>query len=72
MSRSRKKVPMVGTACHRRGSMAKWKNQNNRRIRRIDVGDDLPSYGYVRRVMDIWDSPNDGKHYWDDPKGYRK
>lgn len=71
MSRSRKK-PYVGSVCHSRGSIAKWKGQCNKKIRLMPVDEELGDMNYYKKISDAWNRPDDGKFYWDDPKGRRK
>lgn len=60
MSRSRTKHPYVSTTCcgDNPGNMKWWKRNCNGKT-------------YTRRV-ERYSAPDDGKHYWDDPKAYRK
>ncbi len=51
------------------GAMKWWKRYCNGKIRRCM--EDSISKVY-KKVNDPWNAPNDGKHYWDDPKGTRK
>lgn len=72
MSRSRKKNPYTSTTCcgARVGVMKKWKTGNNRIVRRLDG--EIPNGGFYKKLINPWLAPNDGKHRWDEPKGYRK
>lgn len=49
--------------------MAKWKTQCNRKVRKSY---DLEDGGYYKKAICRWMAPDDGKHYWDDPKARRK
>lgn len=71
MSRSKKKYP-YGWLCSNSSAMKKWKNQNDRSIRRLNV--EIPSGNHYKKMKDIWVSPSDGKadftnwHLWTDKK----
>lgn len=72
MTRSRKKIPIVGMTTAE--SDKPYKERENRRQRRvvkvaIRVGDDPPP---EKKFADPWRSEKDGKQYWPDPKAYRK
>jgi hypothetical protein len=34
--------------------------------------EDIPSGGSYKKINERWSFPDDGRHYWDEPKGYRK
>ncbi len=73
MSRSKKKNPYVEHASIRSGDMKKWKKQCNSKLRKeLKKTDDPVPLTFHKRFTDEWMAPNDGKHYWDEPKGYRK
>lgn len=74
MSRSRKKNPYISNTCRgdRTGMMKDWKRECNRNIRRISLDEEMPKNNLYKKMNNPWLAPNDGKHYWDDPKGYRK
>lgn len=72
MSRSKKKFPIIGIACHMKGSMKKWKKQCNGRIRQIAIDEELGGKSFVRKVNERWSAPDDGKRWWDDPRALRK
>jgi len=75
MTRSRKKNPYVSNTCcgDNAGAMKQWKKNCNRTVRRNDKNNDVPSQpSYYKKLNNAWSAPTDGKHLWNDPKGYRK
>jgi hypothetical protein len=74
MSRSRKKNPYVSTTCvgSRAGMQKDWKAECNQRIRGQPVDVEIPKGRGYRKITEAWSAPNDGKHLWDEPRGYRK
>lgn len=73
MSRSRKKHPFNSTTCigSRAGMMKGWKKEMTRKLRREPIGVDTVDLN-PKKYGSHWQAPNDGKSYWDNPKGYRK
>ncbi len=72
MSRSRKKIPIVGNAGHSDKSGKRAANRSFRRATKIalvGLEEDMP---LLREVSDTWNFPKDGKHYWDDERAFRK
>lgn len=78
MSRSKKKVPKSSVTCIGNTPVVQhsFKSKESRAKRRkvkvlIEKGnyDKLP---HEKEYANPWDSPSDGKQYWDDPKGFRK
>lgn len=76
MSRSVKKHPIVCYTCcgsNIAGLEKYYKTLTNRRIRRAAKNIDIPSVCLIKNnYSNIWTYPKDGKHWWDDPKAYRK
>lgn len=74
MSRSYKQNPYINTCGAKAGTMKFWKKTNERILRKEESPEksDLPSGSYYKKINDAWCAPNDGKHYWDNPKAYRK
>lgn len=68
MSRSVKQ-PYVSNCVISEGDMKWWKRQCNGKIRRIPIDEDI---GYYKKHTNRWTAPDDGRHYWDDPKARRK
>lgn len=52
-----------------RGTMKKWKIQCNDIIR---LTEEVPNGNSYKKVTNRWSAPDDGRHWWEDPKGYRK
>lgn len=52
--------------------MKEWKQQCNRKIRRVPIEKDLGDMGYIRKVNNRWNAPDDGRSYFDEPKFRRK
>lgn len=74
MSRSRKKTPKVGNCAD---SDKDSKVQAHRAERRaikaaLDTGLDDSDLPHEFEFADPWNYNKDGKHIWDDPKGFRK
>lgn len=68
MSRSKRK-PYHNIACMARGAMKKWKKQCNRSLRRVSVEEELYA---VKKMIDRWSAPDDGRSCSDDNKDARK
>lgn len=49
-----------------------WKRNCNGKIRRIPIDDEIGNGKTYTRRVERYSAPDDGKHYWDDPKAYRK
>ena len=69
MSRSKKKNPIVANACSSKHSLRFYKRRANHKVRRCEEN---VSGNFYRRLDSNFLWPGDGKHYWDDPKAYRK
>lgn len=71
MSRSRKKNPYHSITCigARAGMMKDWKKMMAGKMRRAPIDDVNPD---PRQFGSMWQAPNDGKTYWNNPKAYRK
>lgn len=70
MSRSFKK-PYMPNAGSGKG-MSSWKTECNRIIRRIPIEDEIGNMSYFKRLIERYTAPDDGRHYWDNPKARRK
>lgn len=55
MSRSKKKHPFGWLCCN---SMKEWKQQQNRKLRRIPIEEEMPP---LHKFSNMWLSPSDGK-----------
>jgi hypothetical protein len=54
------------------GLMKTWKQMWNQSIRRKPITEDIGDNKYYKKMNDIWDSPLDGKGYYNDPRIRRK
>lgn len=84
MSRSRKKTPIGGIA--KAASDKPYKKKHSRQERRAVTdalkrvtnqgadpeSDEIVDLEHEQVRYDDWDTPKDGKKYWDDPSNYRK
>lgn len=72
MSRSRKKVP-IGGVCHAKSGIMKWWKTNcNKKVRKINIEEEIGNKAYVRKMVNPWSSPKDGKTYYHHKEAYRK
>lgn len=74
MSRSRKKVPIIGIATHKIDTHRFYKKAMTRRGRRwLNTIEDLVSGSLYKKLEHSWHwRPDDGKYYWNNEKAYRK
>jgi hypothetical protein len=64
MSRSFKKYPVIGIACHKPSSLTKWKRQRARCVRRIlNESQDQVPMRVVKKFINRWDAPDDGTQW---------
>lgn len=72
MSRSRKKIPIVGITTAESDKPFKVREHRRERAAVRDAlatGGDVP---HPKAFGNPWSSEKDGKRYWDDPRAFRK
>jgi hypothetical protein len=74
MSRSRKKVPIIGIATHKRDTHRFYKKAMTRRCRRwLGSIEELVSGALYKKLEHSWHwRPDDGKQFYENEKSYRK